>query len=320
MRSTNAVSCLVLAAACGGAAWFEPVVVPAADGGPFATVRAGAEPRPYVWPLCGPGGVPMTRDFPMGTRPGEAHDHPHHQSLWFAHGDVDGFDFWHGSGEQERLVPTSLYRAVIRNGGDERTEVDAGYDWTVGRDRVLLHEQRKLVFVDRGAWRAVDLVTRLRPAGARVTFGDTKEGTFALRVHPALRVEGAIATGRLVDSEGREGRAAWGRRARWIDAHGTIDGAAVGVAIFDHPDNPRHPTWWHARTYGLLAANPFGRHDFEGAPDGAGDLVLEPGDELVLRYRVVLHGAGWDRARLDAAWAEWAGAGGVSGGTDRRGR
>src|SRR5579862_3514631 len=51
-------------------------------------------PRPYCYPLIGPGGVHMTRDYPMKDPPGEDHDHPHHRSLWFAHGDVNGKDFW----------------------------------------------------------------------------------------------------------------------------------------------------------------------------------------------------------------------------------
>ena len=186
---------------------FGPVGV-SADGGPFATVVADAEPRPYTWPLFGPGGVAMTRNHPMGTREGETRDHPHHQSLWFAHGDVDGFDFWHGTDERERLVLTSLHRSTIRGDGVVSTVIEAGYDWTVGEGRVLLREARKLVFTDRGDHRTVDLVTTLVPDSSAVTFGDTKEGTFALRVHPALRAEGAIATGRLSNSEGDTGKKA----------------------------------------------------------------------------------------------------------------
>ncbi|HEX5054429.1 MAG TPA: DUF6807 family protein, partial [Planctomycetota bacterium] len=99
----------------------------------------------------------------------------------------------------------------------------------------------------------------------------------------------------------------WGKRARWIDDSGTIDGQAVGIAMFDHPSNASFPTWWHARTYGLLAANPFGVHDFENKPAGAGALTVPVGGSLELRYRVVLHGAGWDGPRLEAAYAQWVG-------------
>ena len=110
----------------------------------------------------------------------------------------------------------------------------------------------------------------------------------------------------LVNSEGQRDGAVWGRRARWIDTLGTVDGQAVGLAMFDHPANHAHPTWWHARTYGLLAANPFGVHDFEKRPKGTGTLTVPVGGALCLRYRVLLHGAGWDTERLDAAWRAFA--------------
>ncbi|MFT4513472.1 MAG: hypothetical protein ACI91B_002175, partial [Planctomycetota bacterium] len=99
----------------------------------------------------------------------------------------------------------------------------------------------------------------------------------------------------------------WGQRARWIDDSGVVDGKPVGVTMMDHPKNLRFPTWWHARTYGLLAANPFGLHDFEKQPAGTGDFVLKKGDTLSLRYRVLLHGEGWSDARIEAAYGEWIG-------------
>ena len=63
----------------------------------------------------------------------------------------------------------------------------------------------------------------------------------------------------------------------------------VGVAIFDHPENPRHPTRWHVRGYGLFSANPFGLAAFTGNKSQSGDLTLEPGQSLRFRYRVVIH-------------------------------
>lgn len=275
------------------------VVRVTAAGAPFATVHWAATPRPHVWPLLAPGGVPVTRGFPMAAVAGEAKDHPHHQSLWLAHGAVDGCDFWHGTARKERVaaVPDSL---VVADG-----TVRCDYRWLVDDGTALLLETRALTFEDHGDHRTVDVAITLRPAKGPVRFGDTKEGTFALRAAPGLVVDGDAATGTLIDSEGRSGVHVWGKRARWIDDRGVVDGHAVGVAIFDHPSNLRHPTWWHARTYGLLAANPFGAHDFEQQPAGSGDFVLAAGETLALRYRVVLHGHGWDRARVDAAYAEW---------------
>lgn len=277
-------------------------VVVTADGQPFAEVHFDAQPRPFVWPLHAAGSVPVTRDFPMAEREGEERDHPHHQSLWLAHGNVDGFDFWHGHGHRERQELAD-FTAVQ---SPTQAAVSAEYVWRVDDDRDVLRERRVLEFAVDGELRLVDVTATFTPAGqAPVRFGDTKEGTFAMRVHPALRGEGKLATGVLRNSEGQRGSAAWGKRARWLDDTGNVDGQRVGVTMFDHPDNLQHPTWWHARMYGLLAANPFGAKDFEKAEAGAGDFVLEPGQTLRLRYRVVLHRGDLDDAAIEALWQRW---------------
>lgn len=306
MKHAALLGCLVLVAACGGPALTVQTddldVTITQAGEAFATVRADAQPRPFVWPVTAPGGVAVTRDHPMGARAGEQHDHPHHQSLWFAHGSVNGFDFWHGKQHRERIVHEGTGTRYL---ADDVVEVDSDYRWEVDEDQVLLRERRLLRFADHGNHRTIDAVVTLRATEGDVTFGDTKEGSFALRLHPALRVEGKVAAGELTNSEGDSGKAAWGKRARWLHDQGPVDGEPVGVAIFDHPDNLRHPTWWHARTYGLVAANPFGVHDFERKPKGTGDFVLKQGEELSLRYRVVVHRGAWSAARVDEAWQRW---------------
>lgn len=271
-------------------------------GEPFATVHVDAQPRPYVWPLYGPGSVPMTRNYPMAERSGEASDHPHHQSLWLAHGNVNGFDFWHGKDHHERLEMKSMYASTDHG---PYVLVQCEYSWLVDEDTEVLRETRQLRFRDDGATRSIDVISELRAVHGDVRFGDTKEGTFAMRVHPALRAEGKVATGELRNSEGHTGNAVWGKRARWIDDSGEVAGKQVGVTIFDHPENLRHPTWWHARSYGLLGANPFGAHDFAKQPVGAGDFVINKGESLKLRYRVVLHGADWEGAQIEAAYSDW---------------
>ena len=116
-----------------------------------------------------------------------------------------------------------------------------------------------------------------------------------MRTHPNLRLKADpkrgnhTAGGQSVNSEGVRDRAMWGKRAAWVDYWGTIDDKAVGIAMFDHRDNPRHPTWWHARDYGLVAANPFGVNHFEGKPDGTGDMTLQAGETMTFRYRFLFH-------------------------------
>ncbi|MFK7742933.1 MAG: PmoA family protein [Planctomycetota bacterium] len=271
----------------------------------FATVVHDAK-RPYIWPLLGPGDVEVTRAFPMAERDGESQDHPHHQSLWLAHGDVNGFDFWHGSkrGEHQRCVRSSerLLAAEGHAAGGHVYEAD--YEWTLADGSVQLHETRIWTTIDHGTWRSVAVQSTLRAGELPVVFGDTKEGMFAVRVRPELRCEGPRATAGLRNSEGHQDGDVWGKRARWIDSTGTVDGQPFGVAMFDHPSNLRHPTWWHARRYGLLAANPFGVHDFERKPKGAGDFTLAAGKALVQRYLIVLH-PGFDEDRLEQLYQEF---------------
>ncbi|MEQ1633999.1 MAG: PmoA family protein [Planctomycetota bacterium] len=272
------------------------------DGEPFATVHAGAA-RPFVHPLLAPGGIAVTRPFPMEQVPGEATDHPHHVSMWFAHGDVSGFDFWQGQAHQERLA---LDGAPTVRVADGVAIVCAKYRWLADADTVVGTEHRELAFGGFDGARTVDVAVTLHAMDRPLVLGDTKEGTFAVRVRQLLCVDGKGAAGQLLDSEGRRNADVWGKRARWIDDHGAVAGREVGITMFDHPQNHGHPTWWHARTYGLLAANPFGVHDFEKKPAGTGTLTVPPGGELRLRYRVLLHGGDWDGSRIDAAWRAWA--------------
>jgi hypothetical protein len=135
-----------------------------------------------------------------------------------------------------------------------------------------------------------------------VLFGDTKEGTFALRLAPSLTIEGEGAQGHMLSSAGKKNGAVWGKRAEWVSAFGPdAKGEAVTVTILDHSTNLQHPTWWHARTYGLFAANPFGKHDFEKLEDKtAGNVTLPAGESLTLKYRVLISAGEPDQAKLKA--------------------
>ncbi len=277
------------------------------DGEPFTRYRWQQAPRPCFWPVLGPGGTPVTRAFPLGEQAGGSKDHPHHVSLWCTHGAVDGLDFWAGKGTA--LVhgePEELQSGPGVAGFSVATRwIVRGED---GAERLVLRDRRRWRIGATRRERTIDLDLELQAGPeAPVTLGDTKEGFFAMRVADALRVEGDGASGALVDSEGRAGKAVWGQRARWIHASGTVGEHTVGVALIDHPQNLRHPTTWHARTYGLLAANPFGVHDFTGSPKGSGDHVIPAGGVLRLRYRVLVYGGEPDAERVERAAADFAG-------------
>lgn len=259
----------------------------------FAEYRADGPRGPAIWPLCAPGGEPVTRAYPFFVVEGEAQDHPHHTSFWFAHGAVNGVDFWQGNG---RIVPVSM---LVEQAGHR---IEQACDWRDERGATVVHERREYGFHTGAEWRAVDFATSLRRDEGPFTFGDTKEGTLALRLRPEFCLEGPGAAGRVVNSEGVVGAAVWGKPARWVAYAAELGGVTHTVALFDHPLNHGHPTTWHARGYGLCAANPFGLSDFAKAPKGTGDLVVPQGAELRLRYRVWLHRGPCDAAAIEAAW------------------
>jgi hypothetical protein len=249
-------------------------------GGDLVTTLRFGENQPFFLPLNAPGGIPVTRAWPIDPSSGVSRDHPHHVSAWFTHGDVNGFDFWSILPGHGRIVCTN---APSHN------------EWRLPDGRVLLNETRTITVSNVAGGRLIVVTTDLVATHKPVTFGDTKEGGFAVRVSDKLCVGDnkkiKNPKSQITTSAGQVGeKACWGYPADWCDYSGEIDGKPVGVALFDDPSNkPR--ACWHVRSYGLMAANPFGRAK-SGFPAmrGRTDLVqIEPGKHLKLRYAIFLH-------------------------------
>jgi hypothetical protein len=254
------------------------------DGRLFTEYLARSGTKPILWPIIGPTGKPMTRDFPMRDRSGEMKDHPHQRSLWFSHGSVNGIDFW---GEQGK-VGTIKHLEFTKIAGGKPAVIATRNAWLAPDGRRICEDQRVLHFDSDGDARWIDFDITLKATDGELVFGDTKEGTFGVRVAQSLSVD-ARRGGKIINSDGQTNGVAWGRAAAWVDYHGPVDGKTVGIAIFDHPSSVRYPTHWHVRTYGLFAANPFGLHDFPGGKNADGALKLAPGETVTFRYRVLLH-------------------------------
>ncbi len=268
---------------------------------PFTTLLVEKVQKPSLYPIFAPAGQRISRGYPIEPRENEEHDHPHHTSLWFAHGDVNGHDFWTGD-KKARIVPVGDVTI-----DDDKATITASFEWRDANDHAVCTERRLMRFAGDTSTRTIDFDITLSAGDADVILGDTKEGTFALRVAPTLNLKGSVAKGSIVNSEGVRDTECWGKRAAWVEYSGPVDGRDLGVAIFDHPLNPRHPTWWHARDYGLFAANPFGAHDFEGKPPGTGDLKIEPHRSVRFRYRLLIHDGKWTTAQLAEAFKSFAG-------------
>ena len=266
--------------------------------------------KPILYPIIGPHRIGMTRNFPMKKNvPNEARDHPHHQSMWFTHGNVNGVDFW-GIGEHcGRIVQDQLVRA---QGGPQFGMIATTNQWIGPNDKLVCTDEREIRFGSESGARMIDWKVTIYATVGDVRLGDTKEGTMGIRTHPRLRLSDdpdrgvSSVAGNAANSEGVQGRDIWGKRARWVDYWGEIGGHVVGIAIFNYPSNPRHPTWWHARSYGLVAANPFGIHNFEDKPTGTGDMTIPAGESLTLRYRFVFHKGNLNDAGIAGRYKSYA--------------
>lgn len=264
-------------------------------------------PRPYCYPVIGPGDSPMTRNWPMQSPPDEEHDHPHHRSLWYAHGEINGIDFWSEAKNFGKTVHEDFDE--IQSGKDFGL-IRSHNKWVASDGKVVLTDNRTLrIYAPKTpAERMFDFEITFHASNGEVVFGDTKEGSMAMRLNESMRLERKKkkAEGHIINSEGVRDGETWGKRANWCDYFGPVNGRTVGVAIFDHPQNPRHPTWWHVRDYGLFAANPFGRHDFEKLSDKeAGNLKLPAGQSLTFRYRFYLHEGDEKQARVAEKYSEY---------------
>jgi hypothetical protein len=264
--------------------------------------------RPYLYPVIGPGHLPMTRDWPMKDTDNEEHDHKHHRSLWFEHGEMNGVDFW---SEEPRAGKTVHEEFTEIKSGDDSGLIRTKDKYVALDGKVVCTDERTIRIYNRPDERLLDFEVTLHASNGDLVLGDTKEGTMAIRLNETMRLTSnkfnkGKATGHIVSSEGARDGETWGKRADWCDYHGPVDGKIGGVAIFDHPQNPRHPTWWHVRDYGLFAANPFGLHDFEKKPASAGNLTVSSGKSVTFRYRIYIHGGDEKEAKVAEHYHEYA--------------
>lgn len=215
-------------------------------------------------------------------------------------------DFW-TEGKPGRIVHRKFL--AIQSGRDAGV-IKSTDDWVTPAGVVVCSDTRTMRIYNRpDNERMFDFdVTLQAPADKPVVFDDEKDGAMAVRVAETMRLKrkGKPAAGHIVMSTGARDGGTWGKRADWCDYYGPVDGKTVGIAIFDHPENPRHPTWWHVRDYGLFAANPFGISFFEKKPKGTGDFTIPAGQSVTFRYRFYLHEGNEQEAHVAEHYQEYA--------------
>lgn len=249
----------------------------------FTEYRYTGFKRPFFYPVIGPTGASMTRDWPMQDNPEDIKDHIHHKGICFKHGNVNGINFWSDQKESGNIVQESIKHSIDAQG---RGVIEAQNNWVDITGKLICRDTRKFVlYADNNAY-VIDYEVTVKATEVELTFVDTKEGSMSIRMPTHMTDKGSPG-GNIINSEGIKDNAAWGKRAKWVYYFGKRGSPVAGTAAFDHPQNPRYPTWWHVRSYGLFAANPFGQHDFEKKSPGIGDLKVEKGNEVTFRYRLI---------------------------------
>jgi hypothetical protein len=260
----------------------------------FTALHTGTGPRKlYLHPLLTASGKRVTRAFPMEQVSGDSTDHPHQRGVWIGAEQVSGMDFWENepSDNNPRAGAVVLTEVSDVHSGTDEGRFTIRANWMSPTGKNPLVETRTMTFrAPSRDQRVVDIDLRIA-AKTAVTFADNHDAILGLRL--AKEFEEAQG-GRAVNADGLTG---WerlrGARSAWVDWRATVGGEEVGVAVMDAPTNFRFPTPWHVRDYALLFASPFAFRDYEpSAQDGS--LTLKSGDELQLRYRILVHSGAVD--------------------------
>jgi len=285
------------------------------DGKPFTSyIYPDGLMKPVLYPLRTTKGTLVTRGWPLDSRPGERIDHPHHVGMWFNYGDVNGLDFWNNStsiaADKKSKYGTIKHVAVKRMSADDNgAELEVTMHWQKPDGTNLIKQDSKYIFTSKGDLRGIELITKLTALKEDIAFKDNKEGLIGIRVareleHPSLEPErftdaNGIATdvkkmssegvsGKYRNHEGIEGNDVWGTRSKWVNLNGKIGDELVSLVILDNPKNVGYPAYWHARGYGLFAANPLGQEEFSKGKEVL-DYKLKAGQSVVFKYKVLIN-------------------------------
>ncbi len=268
--------------------------------------------KPLLYPIVAEGGTKVTRHHRGDPQAGERVDHPHHLGLWLNYGHVNGIDFWNNSASKSAEHPERYGWIRLQDSpivDQENQTITYTAHWNDHEGQALLAERTTLRFdVDLGE-RTIVRTTQLTALVDTVDLSDNKEGFFAIRVtraleHPSqkeiilsdeqgLPMEKQIAsndnvTGMYISATGITGENVWGTRAKWMALQGSINAHDVTLSIFDHVDNPGYPTYWHARPYGLFAANPLGQAIFSKGKETMNAQLLH-NESMIFRYKFAVH-------------------------------
>lgn len=274
LASALAVLALVASTAVGEAVRLEKqgdAVAVSIDGREFTTYHiAKSQPKPYFSPVRAADGALVSRPLENPK------DHPHHKGIWCAVDEVNGIGFW----EEKGRIENSSVDVIQAEGNPARMRV-VNHWLNEGKPLV-----RETINVSIYANRLIAYDAEFSALDGPLTFGDTKEGLFGIRVADSLRGQ---AGGQIVNAEGLRGeKECWGKESKWVDYSGQVGDKTLGIAIFDDPRNFRKSRY-HVRDYGLFSLSPFGRSAYTNGQLSADPLRVDAGKSFKLRYGLYVH-------------------------------
>ena len=254
--------------------------------------------KPCLYPVKSPSGEVVTRSYPFEEIKGESSDHPHHTGAYFTYaskGEVNGDSFWN-----RHDVPPQIKHIKVLDIEQERNEgeITTLSHWINRDNQPILEEKREMEFEVSENKYIIDFTIELTAIDKAVTFEDTKEGMFAIRVADWLaeNAKGTLhkSSGEYLNAEGEKTeKNIWGKQSSWVRLEGEKDDKIIGIAIYHHPESLNFPTYWHARGYGCFAANPIGQFDFQ---KGLGEenpekrsLTINPGETALFKFRMTIY-------------------------------
>jgi len=260
--------------------------------------------KPILFPVMTPAGIKVNRSFPFEEVAGESSDHPHHTGIFFTYDQVNGNGFWNNT----KFPPHITDVDILEETGGETGTLKFKALWKDKDEQPLLQEDRTMVFIPGENQTTIDFSMTLTALVDKVVFDDTKEGMFAIRVAHQLREKDQ--SGHYLTSNGDEGeKGAWGRRAKWVTLEGQIDSNDVGIAILNHPTSTNYPTYWHARAYGLFAANPLGQFVFQKSRHEENpqkfELTLDKGQKAPFKFRMIIFDGKRSKDQIDQEFASY---------------
>lgn len=233
-------------------------------------IMSDFEKYPFFFPVNGPSNASVTS---MRNA-----NYPHHSSIFFGCDKVNGGNYWQEGLKDGQII--SLRADILETGGNKAVIENECIWRRPGADAPIKDKRKITVSVPSEGKFQLDFEVVMEML-MDVTIEKTNHSLFSGRMDADLAV---INGGTMINAEGETSeKGTFGKRSAWIDFYGKRQGKTEGMAIIQHPSNNWFPAPWFTRDYGFFSPTPM----YWPADDKA--TVLKKGEQIKLRYRVIVH-------------------------------